>query len=452
MEFTAETIARALTAIYGKEFDIDSELEAHIFEETRRIFAQAAAEGIADSVEGGADVPGDEFLKALRESVDVFSAFRTHRMQNDIAAQLTDEKGQLKPFSRFAKDVQPYVRHKNRAWLRTEYDTAVRRAHQAADWQQFEAEKDVLPNLEWIPSTSPTPGADHRVFWGTVLPVDDPFWKEHRPGDRWNCKCELRATDKDCTARPSGTEKDNPQSGLENNPGKDGHLFSDKHPYYPDSCASCQYSGNKLFALFADLAGKKDCYHCAKIDAVVGKVNSAVDVKEIFVKLPELSGAEYISQIRKLTELKIYKKVKKDILSAISSDSADYDNLLAGAKKAVRQGYKVYILPNPKGVRSADYIFERKGVYKMFDLKTITGTGSIGTRLEESIGQTNRVFLNLATTYPTNRMATEIKQYFEANNEALEVLVAVGKKMVSVDRDFIASRNYFKLFRKMVEQ
>ena len=105
-----------------------------------------------------------------------------------------------------------------------------------------------------------------------------------------------------------------------------------------------------------------------------------------------------------------------------------------------------------QGVRSADYIFERKGVYKMFDLKTIIGTGSIGTCLEEPIGQTNRVLLNLATTYPTNRMATEIKQYFEANNEALEVVVAVGKKMVSVDRDFIASRNYFKLFRKMVEQ
>ena len=272
VEFTAETIAKALTAIYGKEFDIDSELEAHIFEETRRIFAQAAAEGIADSVEGGADVPGDEFLKALRESVDVFSAFRTHRMQNDIAAQLTDEKGQLKPFSRFAKDVQPYVRHKNRAWLRTEYDTAVLRAHQAADWQQFEAEKDVLPNLEWIPSTSPTPGADHRVFWGTVLPVDDPFWKEHRPGDRWNCKCELRATDKDCTARPSGTAKDNPQSGLENNPGKDGQLFSDKHPYYPDSCASCPYSGNKLMALLHDLAGgRKHCNSCRKVEKVIDK-------------------------------------------------------------------------------------------------------------------------------------------------------------------------------------
>lgn len=306
MEFTAETIARALTAIYGKEFDIDSELEAHIFEETRRIFAQAAAEGIADSVESGADVPGDEFLKALRESVDVFSAFRTHRMQNDIAAQLTDEKGQLKPFSRFAKDVQPYVRHKNRAWLRTEYDTAVRRAHQAADWQQFEAEKDVLPNLEWIPSTSPTPGADHRVFWGTVLPVDDPFWKEHRPGDRWNCKCELRATDKDCTARPHGTEKDNPQSGLENNPGKDGHLFSDKHPYYPDSCAACQYSGNKLMALFHDLAGgKKHCNSCRKVEKVV-KETKGLDERKDVVKRRK---REYITQYRDNPD---YKETKFD--------------------------------------------------------------------------------------------------------------------------------------------
>ena len=88
----------------------------------------------------------------------------------------------------------------------------------------------------------------------------------------------------------------------------------------------------------------------------------------------------------------------------------------------------------------------------MYDLKTISGTGSIGSRLEESIGQTNRVFLNLATTYPTNRMATEIKQYFEANNEAFEVLIAVGKKMVSVERYMVSERNFYKEFRKRIEQ
>lgn len=256
-----------------------SELEENLLRETIDIFSRAVATGVSDAVNDGDDMPRDEFLYQLKHNVEVFSAFRTHRMQNDIAAQLTDDEGKLRTFSQFRKAVEGYTDHQNRAWLRTEYDTAVRRAHQAADWQQFEAEKDVLPNLEWIPSTSPTPGADHRVFWGTVLPVDDPFWKEHRPGDRWNCKCELRATDKDCTARPSGTEKDNPQSGLENNPGKDGHLFSDKHPYYPDSCASCQFSGNKLFALFSDLAGKKDCHHCGKVSKSIERAERKIREK-----------------------------------------------------------------------------------------------------------------------------------------------------------------------------
>ena len=85
---------------------------------------------------------------------------------------------------------------------------------------------------------------------------------------------------------------------------------------------------------------------------------------------------------------------------------------------------------------------------KMLDLKTITGTGSIGTRLEESIGQANRIFLYLGTTYPTNGMAVEIKQYFEANDDALEVLVAVGKKMVSVDRDIVLIARYEDITNK----
>ena len=62
------------------------------------------------------------------------------------------------------------------------------------------------------------------------------------------------------------------------------------------------------------------------------------------------------------------------------------------------------------------------------------------------------MFLNLATTYPTNRMATEIKQYFEANSEVLEVLVAVGKKLVSVERYMVSERNFYKEFRKRIEQ
>jgi hypothetical protein len=88
----------------------------------------------------------------------------------------------------------------------------------------------------------------------------------------------------------------------------------------------------------------------------------------------------------------------------------------------------VFLLPNPPGIRTADYIFVRKGAYKMYDLKTISGTSSVGNRLQESIGQTNRVLLNITTEYNPIALARHIRRYFEKNPQAVEVLVYKGKK------------------------
>ena len=101
--------------------------------------------------------------------------------------------------------------------------------------------------------------------------------------------------------------------------------------------------------------------------------------------------------------------------------SDDYGSLLDAARKAVEHGYKVFIMPNPKGFRTADFIFERKGVYKMFDLKTIVGRNSIGNRLKESIGQTNSVLLNLKCSYGIRNITDEIKHHFEMSPSAVEV-------------------------------
>ena len=169
-------------------------------------------------------------------------------MQNDMAKLLLDSNGNLKPFEQWRKEVMPIASHQVGQWLRTEYNTAVLRAHQAADWRQFEREKDVLPNLRWMPSTSVNPGKDHMVFWGTVRPIDDPFWNEHRPGDRWNCKCDLSSTDDPVTEIPDFTRKDNPHPGLDNNPGKDGKLFSDTHPYIANAYPGAKKAVEKLMA------------------------------------------------------------------------------------------------------------------------------------------------------------------------------------------------------------
>jgi hypothetical protein len=120
--------------------------------------------------------------------------------------------------------------------------------------------------------------------------------------------------------------------------------------------------------------------------------------------------------------------------------------LINAARKAVDHGYRVYILPNPKGIRTADFIFERKGVYKMFDLKTITGKNSVENRLSEAVGQTNRVLLHMVADLNPGSLARSIKRYFELNPNALEVLVFKGKKQLSVMRNSLEDANFFRTF------
>lgn len=228
--FDESVIADALKRIYETDFNPMSEIEENLFRETWKTFNNAVDKGVSLATV----TPASDFITQLKTNNAVFAAFRTHRMQNDIAAKLLDDKGNLKPFSQFAKDVLPITNHHVKSWLRTEYDTAVIRAHQAADWKQYEAEKDVLPNLEWLPSTSIVPGEDHRIFWGVVYPVNAAFWNRHKPGDRWNCKCRLQATDKATNvAHKYGRDlRYAPALGLDNNPAKDAMIFSKSHPFY----------------------------------------------------------------------------------------------------------------------------------------------------------------------------------------------------------------------------
>jgi hypothetical protein len=160
-----------------------------------------------------------------------------------------------------------------------------------------------------------------------------------------------------------------------------------------------------------------------------------------------LKGASFINQLKLIINSGEFFPVEGDpgIFSAISNQSDDYDNLIKAARKAVEHGYRVYLLPNPKGIRSADFIFVRKGVLKLFDLKTITGKNSVGNRLAESIGQTERVLLNMQTDYNIRRLTLEIKRYFEMSAAVQEVLIYSGSKEISIKRNIASSKGFLKM-------
>ena len=171
-------------------------------------------------------------------------------------------------------------------------------------------------------------------------------------------------------------------------------------------------------------------------------------------KLHNLSGADFSRQVEKIALRKEFHPLDtdKDIYSVGGEDSDDYQNLLTAARKAVEFGYKVFMLPNPREIRTADFILYKKGVYRVYDLKTIFGKSSVANSLEDSIGQCNRILLNLTIEYNTRSLAFAIKRYFEINQDAIEVLIFKGGKHISVDRTIAMRDGFLFRFKKFYER
>ena len=171
-------------------------------------------------------------------------------------------------------------------------------------------------------------------------------------------------------------------------------------------------------------------------------------------KLHQLTGAEHSKQVERIAFRKEFHPLESDknIYTVGGERDDDYQNLLIAARKAVEFGYKVYILPNPRQTRTADYIFEKKSTYRMYDLKTVFGKSSVGQNLLDSIGQCNRILINMTTDYNTRSLALAIKKYFEVNDKAIEVLIFKGYKRISVKRALATNNNFLRIFIKKYER
>lgn len=409
MKLSDEAIAEMLADIYRDEWDADELSKSQILEETRAIFGKAIDKGVPRSTSHRT-----AFKERLKTSTDVFSAFRVHTQAQHMAELMTDEDGNRLPFREWAERVQPYVNHQNRAWLRTEFDTATRRAHNEADWQRFQEEADIYPNLEWVPSTSANPGQDHQPFWGTVLPINDPFWNEHKPGDRWNCKCSLRSTDKAPTRTPSASGKHcDPAPGLNTRPGS-GEIFSDDHAYYPRTCGACPFAGS-LRALFSDLARRKgNCNQCQA-------VRKAIEQKE-YNELKTERGAVRVHVNHGKTE------------RAANEETATY--------LANKYGYEIDLLPTPdtgKGADSFNRTLNKTQEYKKVEE---TSNNAVQMAIRKAKKQANSIVLSINSNMDLNDLRNALNDRLRRCNDVSDITIIRGNKDVTYSREQVISDDF----------
>jgi hypothetical protein len=382
-------MARLLADIYAKTFNVEEDIYPELYEAARDTFERALQEGYPIEDVDDADTL---FRQALKDDADVFAAFRTHRMQNDIASQLLDENGKLKEFRRFQEDAESVIGTYNNHWLRTEYDTAVLRARYAADWKRFSRNADILPNLKWMPTTSADPDVFHMEYWriGLTLPKTHPFWKNHHPHDRWGCKCDLEETDDPVTGIiPEVDYK--PSPGLENNPGLEPELFSHTHPYYEKA-----YPG----------------------------AEKAVEKMIHYTVIPTRSG--------KLRIHDGHGKHERD------------ENIRIGTYLAEKHDYEIDLLDNPQNRKSADSYNRTLEVEQEYKMNVTPTKSSIDNLLRDAKKQADDIVLWIDSDISLENLAAAIRSRVKRSQNISHITIVRDGKDIRLSREEILG-NGFKI-------
>ena len=102
--------AAALRNIYRRDFNPHTDIEPNLFNAIAHTLGEAVTVGYT-ATPLHPNLGDDPLTHALRHSTDVFSAFKVHRAQNDMAARLLDSNGNLKPFEQWKQEVLPIADH-----------------------------------------------------------------------------------------------------------------------------------------------------------------------------------------------------------------------------------------------------------------------------------------------------------------------------------------------------
>jgi len=231
--------------------------------------------------------------------------------------------------------------------LKTIFDTNMRTAFAAGQWQRIQANKKALPYLRYNKSASGHPRDGHKRYYGLVLPVDHDIWKVIFPPNGYGCKCSVSAlTKRQAEEEGIGGEPDvemveftNPRTG------KTVLIPNDITPSFAHNHGDRQGAMDALFgdkhgeeALTAMIAGR---------EAWLDKRYSVPSDKVAVLALPDKVSEK---EVRRLTK------------EHSANNTKDHEARAAAAwQKATGDRLEVFDLAVEKGKGQADYLIVSDG-------------------------------------------------------------------------------------------
>ncbi|MCT4613599.1 MAG: DUF935 family protein [Marinifilaceae bacterium] len=102
------------------------------------------------------------------------------------------EKLQIRNFSDFKRQAEPFVNKLNTTWLETEYDFSIAVGQNASSYHRFLSEKDTVTKyIKYQTAGDNEVRDEHALLDGLIFNIEDPEARRIWPPNAWRCRCEF---------------------------------------------------------------------------------------------------------------------------------------------------------------------------------------------------------------------------------------------------------------------
>jgi SPP1 gp7 family putative phage head morphogenesis protein len=175
----------------------------------------------------------------FRNQAYIVSGVRTKSALKNLLAEaeaVVDSGGSFTDFMK-AAELKGFSPENPMHW-KTEFETGKVAAKAAGQWQEFEADADLFPYLQYLTMQDELVRDEHVPLHGTIAELGSAFWMENYPPNGWNCRCFAEQLPRaEAEGLPGyGKEAPNyvPPEGFRKNVGRDGRLPGDADASYGD--------------------------------------------------------------------------------------------------------------------------------------------------------------------------------------------------------------------------
>ncbi|SPE77093.1 Phage Mu protein F like protein [Flavobacterium columnare] len=215
-------LSRLITSYIRQLFD-DREVTAEMQKKLFDYYYQELAKAVDVGYSAKFKMYDEALAVSFKKNIADFSAFKAVSFKNQLETLLIQD-GKITPWSEFKKLADDLHLDYNRRWLQTEYHQTVAVANMAQQWQQFEADADLYPNLKYNAVNDGRTREEHRAWDGLILPLKHPFWEKHLPPNDWGCRCNVTQTDEEVSKDISKIKS---KGAFANNPALSGKVFAE---------------------------------------------------------------------------------------------------------------------------------------------------------------------------------------------------------------------------------